>query len=78
MADKKIDSKKIIKEFEEKLLKLIKEYNIEMTPGIDFPIYKEIPIEAQLAVQIINNYKGVFVLNYKLKDTALVREEKTV
>jgi hypothetical protein len=54
-----------IKEFSEKFNELMKEYNVTPEIHLDFPEYKNLPIEVQLALMVMNKHKNQFVLNFK-------------
>jgi hypothetical protein len=58
MEDMKLD------EFEVKLKELLKEYNLEIRTVLDFPRYKILPLDVQLALQVLENHGGIFNTTY--------------
>lgn len=54
-----------VKEFEKKLAVLEAQYQIKQSVGIEFPKYKILPDEVQLALKVIKNYGGIFIGMYK-------------
>ncbi len=45
------------KAFQNELNALLKKYNLKIGAKIDFPIYKKLPIELQLALEVIKNHQ---------------------
>jgi len=57
-----------IDEFLQKFQELLKEFNVTPEIQLTFPDYKNLPIEIQLALVVINKHNNQFVLNFKEKD----------
>lgn len=53
-----------VKEFEEKLRELLNQYGLRMTTKLDFPQYRVLPTEVQLAEKVIQNHGGVLITAY--------------
>lgn len=54
-----------LEEFSKKFNELLKEYKVTPEIHLDFPDYKNLPVDVQLALIVINNHKNTFVLNFK-------------
>ena len=54
-----------IEEFSKKFNELLQEYNVTPEIHLDFPEYKNLPVDVQLALIVINKHKNTFVLNFK-------------
>jgi len=54
-----------IEEFSKKFNDLLQEYKVTPEIHLDFPDYKNLPVDVQLALIVINNHKNTFVLNFK-------------
>ena len=54
-----------IEEFSKEFNELLQKYNVTPQIHLDFPDYKNLPAEVQLALLVINNHKNNFVLNFK-------------
>lgn len=52
-------------QFSQKFNDLLKEFNVTPEIHLDFPDYKNLPVDVQLALIVINNHKNTFVLNFK-------------
>lgn len=50
--------------FEQGLKDLRERLGLELSPQIDFPIYKQLPPEVQLALEVIKKHGGVYVTSY--------------
>lgn len=49
---------------ENEFKKLLKEQKLVVIPEIDFPIYREVPLEVKLAVEIIRKHGAIVRLSY--------------
>ena len=54
-------SEELSKEFNE----LKKKYGLEMVISLDFPEYKVLPAEVQLALAVISKHKNKFLIGFK-------------
>lgn len=54
-----------LEEFSKKFQELLKEYNVIPNISLDFPDYKNLPAEVQLALLVMNKHKNQFVLGFK-------------
>lgn len=45
------------KQFEAELKELLKKYNFELGGTVNFPLYKQLPIEVQLALKILAKHE---------------------
>lgn len=57
-----------IDEFLSKFNELLKEFGVTPQVELTFPDYKNLPIEVQLALVVINKHNNQFVLNFKESD----------
>lgn len=65
MEEKKEDTlaenaKKADKEIQDVLAK----YKLKMVVKMDFPLYRQLPDEVQLALKVLENHKGTHLLEY--------------
>lgn len=54
-----------VQEFERELTLLLEKYDLHIEATIDFPIYKELPIEVRLALGVLNKHQGVLLPVYR-------------
>ncbi len=54
-----------IKKADEEIKSVLKKYNLTIEPKIDFPVYRELPIELQLAIKIIEKHDAVWKIVLK-------------
>ena len=60
-----MDIKEKIRNYEQKLQELKKETGLEPVVTIEFPQYKILPLEVQLALKVLENHQYKFMLTYK-------------
>ena len=56
-----------IEKYEEKIKELDKEFNLSPVVSIEFPQYKILPVEVQLALKVLENHEYKLMLSYKEK-----------
>lgn len=61
MADQTNDLKSRVEQAQKEINDVLKKYEISMTSSIEFPIYKQLPVDLQLAVAVINKHEPAFV-----------------
>ena len=54
-----------VESFKKDLENLKQKYNLDFLVNIDFPKYKILPVEVQLALEVIKKNDFQFVLNFK-------------
>lgn len=69
MSDDKLKLQKaLVEEFGKELEVLLNKYGLKMRMGMDFPTYKVLPIDLQLALQIVEKHGGQFQLSYEVEE----------
>jgi len=53
-----------LEQFSQKFNELLKEFNVKPQISLDFPDYKNLPIDIQLALLVIDKHKNQFILNF--------------
>jgi hypothetical protein len=59
--------KEKIEEYEKKLKELEEKYKLSPIVTIEFPQYKVLPVEVQLALAVLEKHEYKFMLSYKEK-----------
>lgn len=57
-------TKEHIQNYEKQLKQLEKEFGMYPTVSIEFPQYRELPVEVQLALQVLEEHKYKLMLSY--------------
>ena len=57
-----------VEKFGKELEQLLSKYGLKMHMGIDFPTYKVLPIDLQLALQLVEKHGGQFQLSYEVEE----------
>lgn len=61
------EKRKKIQDFEEKLRNLIKISGVEPIPSIEFPQFRELPVEVLLALKILEKNEYKIMITYEIK-----------
>lgn len=70
MTDDKLKAQQeLVEKFGKELEELLKKYGLKMRMGIDFPTYKVLPIDLQLALQLVEKHGGQFQLSYEVEES---------
>jgi hypothetical protein len=56
------------KEFRKDFEELLKKYNLTMKVTLEFPEYKILPTDVQLALIVISKHKNMFITNFVKKE----------
>ncbi len=62
-----------MKEFADSLKSLMERLNIEVIADLDFPLYRQVPVEVALALEVIKKHQGKMLVIYREK-----KEPKTI
>lgn len=46
----------------------LREHKIKLVPGVEFPIYKKLPVELELALAVINRHEPQFAVEVVLEE----------
>lgn len=70
MTDDKLKAQQeSVEKFGKELEQLLSKYGLKMRMGIDFPTYKVLPIDLQLALQLVEKHGGQFQLSYEVEES---------
>ncbi|MDE1868039.1 MAG: hypothetical protein KGI08_10075, partial [Thaumarchaeota archaeon] len=58
-----LDIKARVELFNKELTALLQKYHLKMEGGMDFPQYKILPTELQLAILLIQQHRGQYLMN---------------
>ena len=50
-----------IKKANREITEVLKKYNLKLSTKWDFPAYRELPIEVQLAIKVIEKHDGILL-----------------
>jgi hypothetical protein len=67
MKNEKMSIEKKIELFEKELGELLEKHNLDMTIMMDFPEYRILPEEIQLAIIVLNKHRMQYKISYKEK-----------
>lgn len=56
------------KEVGEKLNAFLRENKIKLVGGIEFPLYKKLPVEAELAIAVLNRHEANMTVEFILEE----------
>lgn len=54
-----------VKSFNNDLAPLLKKYNLKMGATINFPLYRKLPIEVQLALEILKKHEVEYRIGFQ-------------
>jgi hypothetical protein len=57
-----------IKKVEDSFNKILEEEELDLVYTLDFPKYRELPIEVELALKVLENHGGVIIKKYTLQE----------
>jgi len=63
--EKKITNKEVFEELERDFQELLKKYDAIVEISLDFPEYKILPVDVQLAKEVLSKHTNRFLLSFK-------------
>lgn len=67
-----------VKDFKVEFEPVLKKYNLKIVALVDFPLYKKIPLEVQLALLVLKKHEGEYKIGFQNAEEELKKEETKI